>query len=143
MDYEIEGLAETISTLAGLEEQILNEVIKATSKGAKRIQGQAKLLCSVDTGRLRNSIVTNQGIDEKGIWATVSTNVFYAPYIEFGTGQKGESSPSPPKSPKDISYRADWTGVKARPYLYPAFKTCERTVLDEIARAVQQAIIRR
>lgn len=45
-------------------------------------EGYAKMLEYVDTGRLRNSIT--HGVD--GDTAYIGTNVFYAPYVEFGTG---------------------------------------------------------
>jgi len=67
------------------------------------IEGQAKLLCAVDTGRLAASITTqteDQGTMPSGEGAVatdviskpgreqealVGTPVFYGPYIEFGT----------------------------------------------------------
>ena len=52
------------------------------------VQGQAKLLCPVDTGRLRNSIVYQVSKDD----ATIGTDVEYAAYVEFGTrGRKPKS----------------------------------------------------
>lgn len=43
----------------------------------------AKLLCPVDTGRLRNSIA--HAVDRTSV--IIGTNVEYAPYIEFGTSK--------------------------------------------------------
>lgn len=58
----------------------------------------------VDTGRLRQSLTAGKavirredGSDEVFIGAT--TNVEYAPYVEYGTGTKGD--PSVPHVPKD------------------------------------------
>lgn len=47
-----------------------------------KAEGYAKLLCPVDTGRLRNSITHTQGGKETEI---IGTNVEYAPYVEMGT----------------------------------------------------------
>lgn len=44
-------------------------------------EGYAKLVCPVDTGRLRNSI--SHAVE--GNTAYIGTNVEYAPYVEFGT----------------------------------------------------------
>ena len=67
----------------------MNRAIKAglTASGMV-VQSQAKLLCPVDTGRLRNSII----FKIKGHSAFVGTNVEYAPHIEYGTVKM------PPKS---------------------------------------------
>lgn len=71
--------------------------IKETSKkaleiGAKKIQKNAKYLAPVDTGHLRNSIKTKSEITKKGANAQVFTNLEYAPYVEFGTGEIGRKS---------------------------------------------------
>lgn len=58
-------------------------------------EGYAKLLCPVDTGRLRNSISHAVDEDEKTVY--IGTNVEYAPYVELGTSR-----------------------TKAQPYLKPA-----------------------
>lgn len=53
------------------------------------VEGAAKLGCTVDTGNLRNSI--NHKVDENELSVTIGTNVEYAPYIEFGTGEFAEN----------------------------------------------------
>jgi HK97 gp10 family phage protein len=58
---------------------------QAISKAAVRIERVAKQLCPVDTGRLRSSITREVGRDGRGLYATVGTNVEYAPYVELGT----------------------------------------------------------
>jgi phage gpG-like protein len=57
-------------------------VQKFLSKSALTIEGKAKQLAPVDTGRLRASIRT----DLAPLRAVVGTNVEYAPYVEHGTG---------------------------------------------------------
>ena len=48
-------------------------------------EGYAKLLCPVDTGRLRNSITHDVRKSEKAVY--IGTNVEYAPYVEMGTSR--------------------------------------------------------
>lgn len=48
-------------------------------------EGYAKLLCPVDTGRLRNSISHVVDESEKAVY--IGTNVEYAPYVEMGTSK--------------------------------------------------------
>lgn len=47
------------------------------------IEAQAKALAPVDTGRLRDSITTQQFTD----YVLVGTNVEYAPYVEYGSSR--------------------------------------------------------
>ena len=46
-------------------------------------EGYAKMLCPVDTGRLRNSITHTSD----GEAAYIGTNVEYAAYVEYGTSK--------------------------------------------------------
>lgn len=76
----------------GLGGDIKESAKKGLERGAKKIQKNAKYLAPVDTGHLRNSIKTNSEITGDGAEAQVYTNVEYAPYVEFGTGQRGTES---------------------------------------------------
>lgn len=49
-------------------------------------EGYAKMLCPVDTGRLRNSIT--HALDESA--AYIGTNVEYGPYVELGKNAANE-----------------------------------------------------
>lgn len=49
------------------------------------VQRGAKINAPVDTGRLRSSITPEVRQDAAGVIGVVGTNVFYAPYQEFGT----------------------------------------------------------
>lgn len=54
------------------------------------VEGQAKQLCPVgDTGYLKGSI-THQ-VNEEELSVRIGTNVEYAPWIEFGTGEFAEN----------------------------------------------------
>lgn len=51
-----------------------------------RIESRAKILCPVDTGRLRSSITTTQPrMVGRRLTVTVGTNVNYARYVHDGT----------------------------------------------------------
>jgi len=57
----------------------------ASMKSAFLIEGAAKKLSPVDTGRMRASIATSLGIADKGITSIVQTNVKYAIFVHDGT----------------------------------------------------------
>lgn len=127
----INTLLAKINQLGGNASNSLNKSIK---KEINFVKGEAKLLCPVDTGRLRNSITSTTRETTTGIVGEVTTNCEYANYIEFGTGIKGESSPSPPKADIGQGYRSDWKGQSAQPFLYPALKNNEDKVIKEIQK---------
>ena len=81
-----------------------------------KIESYAKRLVPVDTGNLRNSI-THSVEDDAVI---VSSNVFYAPYVELGTGSQYDP---PPEWMENNAKRGSGIvkrSVKPRPYLRPA-----------------------
>lgn len=88
----IEGLDELLATLSGLGGNAKGSCRKGLERGAKKIQKDAKYLAPVKTGHLRNSIKTKSQTIQDGAEAQVFSNLEYAPYIEFGTGQRGTES---------------------------------------------------
>lgn len=88
----VKGLDELLATLSGLGGDVKTSCKKSLERGAKKIQKNAKLLTPVDEGHLRNSIKTKSEITQDGANAQVYTNMEYALYVEFGTGQRGKES---------------------------------------------------
>ena len=83
----IEGLDKALAKLhdAGV---IARPSTRMLTRMATAVVARAKTRAPVDTGRLRSSITFV--LDTKNAvphWAKVGTNVFYAPYMEFGTGR--------------------------------------------------------
>lgn len=115
---------------------------KGIRQAAIKVQGDAKMLVPVDTGQLRNSIKQDVKVERDKVIGRVHTNVQHAPYVEFGTGQRGEASASPPKYGGPLRYRQDWKGMRAQPYLYPA-ATQNRENVKKIVVAVMKQELRR
>lgn len=146
----LESLLNKLNKLGGnVEETLYNSVAKQT----KFVQGVAKELCPVDTGGLRERIKENTRKNKNEIVGTVHTNVEYAPYVEFGTGKVGETTPVADKYPGELSYKQDkwkvnipdvgprWIeGQPAQPFLYPALKNNEDKILENIKSDVKEAI---
>lgn len=112
-------------------------------KATIKVQGDAKGLAPVgDTGDLRNSIKA-QVTEERGkIIGEVSTNLEYAPYVEFGTGQRGQASPAPPKYDGELSYRQDWKGMPAQPFMHPAAEQNKQIVPEMVAEELKKEVRR-
>ena len=100
---------------------IVGRVIDALEVSAKLVEDNAKLLCPVDTGRLRESIIHK--VDQQELIAKVGTPVEYAPFIEFGTGEHAENGQgrkggwfyTDDKGETHFTY-----GNKPQPFLRPA-----------------------
>ena len=80
-----------------IEQATTEQIERALEAIGLQAEGYAKMLCPVDTGRLRNSITHT--VDVTGLKAIIGTNVEYAAYVEMGTSR-----------------------MKAQPYLQPAIK---------------------
>ena len=126
---DINTLLAKINELGGNSKKTLK---KSIGKEINFVKREAKMLCPVDTGALRNSIRSVVKEEGTGIVAEVVTNLEYAPYVEFGTGIKGENSPSPPKANVGQGYRSDWVGQAAQPFLYPALANNKDKVLKQV-----------
>lgn len=118
------------------------DLTSTMNKATLMVHAQAKTLAPADTGLLRGSI--HQEVKKKGksVIGRVYTNVQYAPYVEFGTGSKGNGTY--PYKPKGLSltYRSTpWVytpdggetfyktkGQVAQPYMYPALKRNEKAI---------------
>ncbi|MEK4628107.1 HK97-gp10 family putative phage morphogenesis protein [Solibacillus sp. FSL R7-0682] len=134
----LDSLIRKLDSLGGNSQKALK---KGIQKATLQVQGDAKDLAPIgDSGFLRNSIQAKTEEKNDVITGKVSTDLFYGPYVEFGTGQRGEGSPSPPKSPLDVSYRQDWTGMEAQPYLYPALKQNEENVKMMVKEELKKEI---
>lgn len=136
----IQGFDSLISKLNSLGSNATKAVAKGVELAAKKVQGDAKDLTPVDTGQLRNSINTSVEEKDNMIIGKVFTNVEQAAYVEFGTGQRGKASNIESKKEMDISYREDWAGMAAQPYMYPAIKQNQEYIKDTIKGAIQMEI---
>jgi hypothetical protein len=72
----------------------LQRIQDTVNESAINIQSGAKKRCVVDTGRLRSSIAIEPSTGP-GYALRVGTKVFYAPYVEFGTGIFSEHPTEP------------------------------------------------
>lgn len=143
------------------EDIVLRAVHNATKKV---VQADAKRLAPGNNGELRNSIKTRVKMDGDKAIGEVYTNLHYAPYVEFGTGPKGQASHSGISPEISVSYRSSpWYvhedqinvgpyhfqkigefykmyGQPAQPYLYPALRDNQERVSKNISNYVRRKI---
>lgn len=78
------GVLEIMENNAAQVEAALNSAIaKALTMIGQQAEGYAKMMCPVDTSRLKNSITNQIDMQENSVY--IGTNVEYAPYVELGT----------------------------------------------------------
>lgn len=69
----------------GVRDELNRRAVNGMIRVGLAAERYAKLLCPVDTGRLRNSITNIVDDDETVIRVYVGTNVEYGKYVEHGT----------------------------------------------------------
>lgn len=68
---------------AQVEAALNSAIAKALTMIGQQAEGYAKMMCPVDTSRLKNSITNQIDMQENAVF--IGTNVEYAPYVELGT----------------------------------------------------------
>jgi HK97 gp10 family phage protein len=150
---DLAALAADLSAASG--QPMMTTASQIIQQAAQRVQAEAQTRAPVKTGRLKSSIAIRY---IGPLTAIVGPNVDYAAYQEFGTGTRGEF-PGPiyeikPKKPGGVLVfkvggKTVWArkvrhpGIKARPYMRPAFETVLGTdLLKRLADAGQAAILK-
>ena len=91
---------------AQVEAAIDQAIAKALTMIGQQAEGYAKLMCPVDTGRLRNSITNQIYLQENAVY--IGTTVEYAPYVEFGTSRR---SPHPYLKPAASEHGDEYRAI--------------------------------
>lgn len=129
MSIELEGLDEVLSSLGELADTANLE--GALGKACAIVEADAKKKAPKGSGDLRRSI-TSKVEDDKGI---VFTPLFYAPYVEYGTGLFAESG-----GRKDVPWcyqddKGEWhstSGMKPHPFMRPALNENREKIIEII-----------
>lgn len=149
----VQNVDKLLRKLKRMDMDVNDTLAPIMARQAKFIQGEAKDLCPVRDGQLRNSIRTTTRKSKYKVTALVHTNMEYAAYVEFGTGKVGETTPVADKYPGPLAYKqtkwkakipdVGWryvAGQRAQPFLYPALKNNEEKVRDNIASDLKKVI---
>ncbi len=121
----------TPGNVSGVVIQVRSKLVAAAERAQAIVKEEAEALVPVDTGELRASIKALPAVDDGNqIKAEVVADAPHAAYVEFGTGQRGVAS----SGAGPLSYRMDWPGMPAQPYMRPALDTARARVLQEFKR---------
>lgn len=100
------------------------------------VEGQAVLLAPVATSRLKQSI--DYIVDDDELVGYVGTNVDYAIYVEFGTGEFAENGNGRKGGWMYIDPSGEWFftwGIEPQPYLRPAFRQTKGQI-EALAKSI-------
>ncbi len=122
-------LKKDFARMSAVNQSRLRDLVNTS---ALNIQRNAKREAPVDTGRLRSSIQLE--FFSGGLAAEVRANVFYAAFVEFGTGKAGRASND--QELPDSYQHGDAAGVKAKPFLGPAYEN----EVDEFQRNLRKSV---
>lgn len=141
----VDRLVKRLNKIADMD--LKKKMVQAT----KVVHAQAKTLAPVNTGNLAASI--HMEVNKKGenMEGRVYTNVQHAPYVEFGTGIKGNGSYPYKIKGLNLSYRdTPWVftpdggetfyrtkGQVAQPFMYPALKQNEKYIKQLFKKGIQ------
>jgi HK97 gp10 family phage protein len=117
MSIEIDGADRIIARLEGIVNQ--EKLKEALGKSCALVEAAAKEKAPKGTGELRRSI-ESVVMGDTGI---VFTPLFYAPYVEFGTGlfaEDGGRTDVPWRYQDDEGNWHTTSGMKPHPYMRPA-----------------------
>lgn len=119
------------------------DLVPLVNKATLMVEAQAKALCDGfdnSTGALRASIHPKVEIKGTQIIGMVYTTLEYAPYIEFGTGIKGNGTYPYKVEGLNLTYRdTPWVytdgenfwytkGQEAKPFMYPALEMNKKNI---------------
>jgi HK97 gp10 family phage protein len=89
---QINGIDKLQDAFAQTSDDMAKQVQEAIAEASQQMVELAKDNCSVKTGRLRDSIAAE--ISDDGMSVTITANVPYAPYVEYGPHAKPFLNPA-------------------------------------------------
>jgi hypothetical protein len=116
-----------------IEAYVTPGVVAALIVSTQAVAQVAQSICPVDTGALRDSIVAEPPVvTDLTAEADISAGMFYAGYVEYGTGIRGSESEGAGPYP----YDPKWPGMAAQPYMRPALDMARDQIREAFASQI-------
>ena len=116
---QVEGINKLLTKISKMSKEIADDADKEIKLAGIRVRNSAVQNVPTDTGRLKTSIHQEHSY----LTSTVSTNVKYAPYVEFGTLTQVNVPTELTSYALQFKGRGvgNGSGMRAQPYLFPAY----------------------
>lgn len=136
---EFEGLDTIIERLDKIAD--VNKITQAINQSTLLVESTAKQNASncKDTGALQNSIMSSVETTNEAVIGYVSTNLEYAPYVEYGTGlfaEGGNGRQSPWSYQDDKENWHTTRGQHPQPFMRPALSENKQNILKVVKKVV-------
>lgn len=134
---EFEGLDTIIERLDKIAD--VNKVERAINQGTLLVESSAKQMAPKDTGALQNSIMSSVEVANEAVIGYVSTNLEYAPYVEYGTGLFAEGGNGRQSSwiyEDDDGKKHKTSGQHPQPFMRPALNENKQNILKVVKKVV-------
>jgi len=138
-DSSTYGFVQLADNLENLGNKLFEQLKLATAASALNIETTAKMDCPVDMGTLRSSIHQEDLSEGKTIRYWIGSNVYYAPFVEFGTGAKVSIPTGYDEFAIQFKGQKDVAGMNAQPYLLPNFEMEKEKFKENILNILQNA----
>lgn len=137
-DIRIDGMEEVLESLESLVD--VSKLGIGIGRACALVERAAKEKAPKGTGELRRSITSKVETNGNDVVGIVFTPLYYAPYVEFGTGLFAEEG-----GRKDVPWcyqddKGEWhstSGMKPQPYMRPALNENR----EQIKRIIGEAIV--
>lgn len=138
MKITLEGLDEVLDAIDGLVD--IQKLERAMAQAALLVEREAKMRAPRDTGDLARSITSKVETSGNEVEGIVFTPLYYAPYVEYGTGLFAEDG----NGRKDVPWcyqddKGEWhstSGQKPQPFMRPAFDENRVQILEILKGAL-------
>ena len=138
MSATIIGLNGVLTSLDNITDPKKLEM--AMGKACALVERSAKEKAPKGTGELRRSITSKIAVENDELTGVVYTPLYYAPYVEYGTGLFAEEG-----GRKDVPWcykddKGEWhttSGQHPQPFMRPAFNENR----EQIVRILKEALI--
>ena len=117
--------------------QLLDCSEEAMEAACLIVEAQAKALAPVSSGELRDKIDHTVKKENGKIFGKVGSPMFYAPYVEYGTGEFAENGAGRKGGWNYQDSSGEWFftwGNEPQPFLRPAFRKTHKQVEQVIGQ---------
>lgn len=138
MKVNIQGISKAVKDLQKVQKTTSDKLRDQIRVSTINVERNAKKRVPVDNGILRSSLRTRFG----KLDADVYTELFYAPFVEFGTGTKVFQDPEGftfSQEMKDYASqfrRGAGRNVQARPFLFPSWEEERPKFIEAVKKII-------
>lgn len=140
MNMNIQGTHRILRKLNNMYDALDSAAKRGVNRGGAEIQSNCRVLCPVDSGALRNSIIENTIGSDACYESRIGTNKDYVIYVEKGTGVRaGRMQTVGVRQECDDDFYTIH-GQPPRPFMEPGFEISIDKAVEVLTNEVKGAL---